>query len=1045
MREHEATFATALRAGDRAASRALCASPIRLRRDNLVERPWGGRALLRYKGLDADAGETRYGEAFEVAADPSDPEAAAHPSTVVFADGSSMPLPELLGLVGAELLGAELFAAHGPRLPLLPKTLDVAALLSVQTHPPASPEVYVVIEREPGATLRLGFRERVDGEALAAELLAGRQGQQALLELLDPQVDPRALQASLAAGLSGPVDALVDALAPQLRRAEDRPRLGERLGELVALVHRTLGRLNALPVEPGQVIFNANPPQAISASTPSAEVHALGNLEGRSMLVLEVRRPGPTFRAWDHLRFPMRELAIEQAISTMNLEASDPADFVVAPRAIPGRPGAWRSIACPAFVVEHLRPTPSQRVAVARPDSVSTLHVLRGRVAVVLEGESEPWGSAGAGESLLLPAQLGAAMLCFEAGGDEGEGDGDDDGEGRGEVEVLQVWIPGAGELDAANPEAAGGAPAGDETRGVEEASAQAKTPRARADDDDDGEREGAKAGLWRNLAALRELAPRCAGPAQVLAIVNSGDGPAIAERFAALSPALFCADGSCEIFVHEERTRRGQLLGLLDAHRAHHAEGALDRDRVALGIMLPGKGTRLSPLTQRLHGIKPLLPVPLRIRGPHGPIRLEGATASLWTWTLIAHTLERLGFRGVAWKWGDEPQIAARALAALDRDLSQVDALRFGASSPITEELARNKEWLHVDPQTGDLITQLRRRPRAELLARLGLDPDSSDAARAHVHTGSPAFSHLFLRHAEAVFADCSGWLDVDGYLFEALTHEPAAWAAERARDPALRALLERCPDFYERVRMLRGRIEAERGHPLRIAAIDLGEGLYWGDIGQLAQARAVYASLVDPGARGDFARALALLDDPAEVRRDRFGNWIAGDSRVPEDGSVRDCVIVDSVLGRGQALRAVVVRSKLERFLLAPGAVAVDSAAVGLRLDERAMAFASYLGAGGDSADRAYLRVPADHVHTSIPADPRAEPPALESWFCDARVDPGSGARYEEPGWGNPESFADKFAQVRQREVPPAAVEARIAKVAKVVRPVADERGER
>ncbi|MCA9686864.1 MAG: hypothetical protein KC457_32160, partial [Myxococcales bacterium] len=83
---------------------------------------------------------------------------------------------------------------------------------------------------------------------------------------------------------------------------------------------------------------------------------------------------------------------------------------------------------------------------------------------------------------------------------------------------------------------------------------------------------------------------------------------------------------------------------------------------------------------------IKPLLPMPVAVEtGGAGSERrwLDAATASLWTWTLVVHTLERLGFRGVAWKWGDEPQIAARVLAGLRQDLSGVDAVRFGAADP--------------------------------------------------------------------------------------------------------------------------------------------------------------------------------------------------------------------------------------------------------------------------------------------------------------------------------------------------------------------------
>lgn len=951
----DSPVAARVRAREPAALDEVSSAPIRLRSDNLVERPWGGRRLLSYKRAGERPG--RFGEAFELAADDSDPEAARHPSTVVFADGSTISLPELVRLAPRRVLGEASFAAFGARVPLLPKTLDVHGLLSVQTHPPGNPEVYVILDCEPGATLRLGFRAPVDPEALQRELTAGRRDQEALLALLRPDVDLDLLQAEIAPRLasSDELPALVEAVARHLREPSDRARIEQLLDRLATLYRRVLDRLNTVEVAPGQVIFNAFPPAAETGVTPSAEVHALGDPRGRSMLALEIRRPGPTFRAWDHLRFPMREVAIERAIATMNVDASDPDDFRVEPRPLAERPGVWRSIACPAFVVDHVRPAEGEAAEALAGGSFSTLHAVRGRVRLTGAGD---WGELAAGESVLIPAGVEALSIlgCTP------------------DAEVVQVVLP---------------MPTVD--------------------------------GRARNLADLRALAPASSGPRQVLAIVNGGDGPAVGQRLRAMARTIFRADGSTDVVAHEERTRRGQFLGLLDAHRAFvDGHGPLDPDGVALAIMLPGKGTRASPLTQRLHGIKPLLPMPMRVEGPDGPRWLDGATASLWSWTLVAHTLERAGFSGLACKWGDEPQIPAHALADFRGDLRGVDAVRFGARSRVTEDLARNKEWLHVDERTGDLIVQVHRRPRAQLVAWFGRDPSEAEV-HAHVHTGSPAFSHRFLRHAHAVFGDVEGWLDVDGYLFEALTQDADAWAGEVERDAGLRAVLDGCPDFYARARELRRRIEAERGHPLRIAVIDLGEALYWGDIGQARKARDVYAILTAPGPEGAFARSLAGITDGP----DRHGNWTAGDVQIPDDGRVRDSVILDSRV-EGSAVEiegAVVARSQLGDAVLAPGSVSVDARATSLILEAGAFAYAS-VAVGG--AVGGFLRVPAQFVHTSIPADPRDPAGGLESWFADLRVDLGAEAHYAQPRWGNPTSLAAKFEQVRQRELSPAEVDA-------------------
>jgi hypothetical protein len=142
-----------------------------------------------------------------------------------------------------------------------------------------------------------------------------------------------------------------------------------------------------------------------------------------------------------------------------------------------------------------------------------------------------------------------------------------------------------------------------------------------------------------------------------------------------------------------------------------------------------------------------------------------------------------------------------------------------------------------------------------------------------------------------------------------------------------------------------------------------------------------------------------------------------------VPSDGSVRGCVVIDSLIDRGLASNAVIVRSSLGIAGFEPGAVAIDCHVDALRLGQNSFAFGSI----GD-----YLRVPDEHAHTSIVDDPRAAAPRLESWFADMRVDLGNAKFHEQPRWGNPTSFAKKFAQMRQRVVEPATIDARVAELA-------------
>jgi hypothetical protein len=167
-----------------------------------------------------------------------------------------------------------------------------------------------------------------------------------------------------------------------------------------------LDALNEIPVAAGDVIYNANPPRVVAAGgrPASAEVHALGNPQGRGLLALEIRMPGPTFRAWDHVRFPLREIDIDAALGAVNLGATEPSEFAVARKAV--RPGVHRSVDCDYFRLEHLQPTKTRPVDVPA-SSPHSLHVLAGRVKVH-SAAGVALGALGRGESALVPVNVGA-------------------------------------------------------------------------------------------------------------------------------------------------------------------------------------------------------------------------------------------------------------------------------------------------------------------------------------------------------------------------------------------------------------------------------------------------------------------------------------------------------------------------------------------------------------------------------------------------------------------------------------------------------------
>jgi hypothetical protein len=205
---------------------------------------------------------------------------------------------------------------------------------------------------------------------------------------------------------------LEGALRPKLSAAI-WPAVAGCLTALHGVYWLALDSLNAIPVAAGQVIYNANPPRVVAANgrPASAEVHALGNPEGRGLLALEIRRPGPTYRAWDNVRFPLRPIDIDAALGALNLTQTRAEDFLVTPR--PVRAGVERSVDCEYFRLEHLRPTPvtSVEVPAAAPHS---LHALAGAVSVY-GADGVVLGRLVRGESALVPLGVGAYRVVADA------------------------------------------------------------------------------------------------------------------------------------------------------------------------------------------------------------------------------------------------------------------------------------------------------------------------------------------------------------------------------------------------------------------------------------------------------------------------------------------------------------------------------------------------------------------------------------------------------------------------------------------------------
>jgi hypothetical protein len=175
---------------------------------------------------------------------------------------------------------------------------------------------------------------------------------------------------------------------------------------------QALDSMNAVPVSAGLVVHNSNPPRIVAASgrPASAEIHGLGNPEGRTLLALEIRRPGVTYRAWDNVRFPLRPIDIDATFGAVNLSATRPDEFIVQPR--PVRAGVQRSVDSEYFRIEHLAPT--ALVSVDVPATLPhTLHALAGAVSVYATDGANV-GRLARGESALVPVGVGAYRVAAD-------------------------------------------------------------------------------------------------------------------------------------------------------------------------------------------------------------------------------------------------------------------------------------------------------------------------------------------------------------------------------------------------------------------------------------------------------------------------------------------------------------------------------------------------------------------------------------------------------------------------------------------------------
>ncbi len=128
---------------------------------------WGGNKINVYKHLHNSL--THIGESWEISGVPG------HESVVANGKWKGTRLPDLIGQLGADLVGKDNYARFGNIFPLLVKFIDARLDLSIQVHPddkiaherhgcPGKNEMWYVIASEPGARLCAGLSHEIDAD-----------------------------------------------------------------------------------------------------------------------------------------------------------------------------------------------------------------------------------------------------------------------------------------------------------------------------------------------------------------------------------------------------------------------------------------------------------------------------------------------------------------------------------------------------------------------------------------------------------------------------------------------------------------------------------------------------------------------------------------------------------------------------------------------------------------------------------------------------------------------------------------------------------------
>jgi hypothetical protein len=433
------------------------------------------------------------------------------------------------------------------------------------------------------------------------------------------------------------------------------------------------------------------------------------------------------------------------------------------------------------------------------------------------------------------------------------------------------------------------------------------------------------------NVRANLELVDNNAGPGAAIVVSGSKtDSQYWEKQYQSHRRDVFRKDGSTHIISVYEATMKGNFLGMLNAWahaKRHMKQNGLSFPDVGLMSMVFGQGTRLSPFTQTMGNRKPAFVTPRKSNFSNDYLSAADIS-NLYTNTLVQHFRES-GFQGLVLKWGDEAIIPGPKWDSSRVDYRDVDAIRFIWLTDMTETLAREKEWIEIDAQTGRMAYQYTRQDAGLLGKRLYRLAERK--RRAGVNLGSFAISYKFLDLALEIFEedviDERKWVSWDPYVWIALfCRDESQWEAEKEIErqtglTGIQTLESLFPDFYPKIAALRENLEAENGHRFTVPTMDFGELLYI-DMGLHWPLREFLLAMTTDSEMGVVTRELFGI----RAKRDNNGNILIN-SQLPESATIQNSVIVDSTVLDDESviIHGCVIGGKHKRLTMPNGGSAL------------------------------------------------------------------------------------------------------------------------